>query len=245
MLENTFIHLPTIGYKTEQSIWEKGIRTWDQFLDNYQDRPHFERFVLELFQSKVALHESNSRYFATTLPRQELWRAWPHFESRTVFLDIETTGLSPVSSEVTVVGLYDGKKVETFIQGKNLDELPGALLAYKSVITFNGALFDLPFLKTAFPSISFPHLHIDLRFVLGSLGYRGGLKYIEKTLGLERSSAVSMLTGLDAVRLWRKYKKGDLAALETLVEYNSADISNLKILMDLAYEKKKSSLGFK
>lgn len=31
-----------------------------------------------------------------------------------------------------------------------------------------------------------PHAHIDLRYVLASLGYRGGLKGCERQLGLDR-----------------------------------------------------------
>jgi hypothetical protein len=32
MLQNTFLHLPGIGKKTEHAIWEKGIRSWDDLL---------------------------------------------------------------------------------------------------------------------------------------------------------------------------------------------------------------------
>ena len=190
------------------------------------------------------MHEQDSFYFSRRLRSSELWRTWPEFKGKTVFLDIETTGLSPRYNEVTVVGLYDGKKSKCFIQGKNLEFLNEELSKYHSIITFNGSLFDIPFLQASIKEIPIPKLHVDLRFVLSSLGYRGGLKSIEKQLGLEREGDLADLSGWDAVKLWRKYKKGNLDALDTLVRYNIADIENLKILMEFAYKEKKKKLGF-
>ncbi|MFO7958364.1 MAG: hypothetical protein R6X33_14855 [Candidatus Brocadiia bacterium] len=38
-----------------------------------------------------------------------------------------------------------------------------------------------------------PHAHIDLRFVLGSVGYRGGLKGCERRLGIERGEVERLM----------------------------------------------------
>ncbi len=244
MLQNTFIHLPSIGYQKEKSLWNSGIKTWDDFLDQFRSDDSKQNYISELFKSKSALHEQDPFYFSRCLRSSELWRTWPEFKGNTVFLDIETTGLSPRYNEVTVVGLYDGKKEKCFIQGKNLEFINEELERYKSVITFNGALFDIPFLQASLDSVFIPPLHIDLRFLLNSLGYWGGLKKIEKDLGLERESEISNLSGKDAVKLWRRYKKGDHDALDLLVKYNIADIKNLKILMEFAYGKKKTKSGF-
>ncbi len=54
---------------------------------------------------------------------------------------------------------------------------------YKVLITYNGSCFDLPFIRNYF-GIAVDHVHIDLRYLLSSLGYRGGLKGCEKSLGL-------------------------------------------------------------
>ncbi len=244
MLENSFIHLPSIGQGKEKDLWSSGITTWDQFLDAHKNNPKMEPHSLEIFNSKSALHEYDASYFARSLPRNELWRAWSNFKEKSVFLDIETTGLRPRPNSVTVVGLYDGSESRVFVQGKNLDGLHDALLPYKCVITFNGTSFDLPFLQKVLGDLPIPSLHIDLRGVLGSLGYRGGLKAIEKTLGLERNDDLAGLSGKDAVRLWRKYQKGDELALDKLIRYNIADIENLKFLMEFSYKKKKEALGF-
>ena len=66
-------------------------------------------------QSARALDEGDVGFFSETLPRQEWWRLYPNLESKVVFLDIETTGLSHYYDDVTMVGLYDGKRVETLM----------------------------------------------------------------------------------------------------------------------------------
>jgi len=34
MLQNTFIHIQSIGAITEQRLWESGLRDWDAFTDD-------------------------------------------------------------------------------------------------------------------------------------------------------------------------------------------------------------------
>jgi uncharacterized protein YprB with RNaseH-like and TPR domain len=70
---------------------------------------------------------------------------------------------------------------------------------------------------------------------LRRLGYRGGLKNIEKQLGIGRESDVYGMDGHDAVMLWKAYQWGDQEALDRLVKYNTADIVNLEPLMQLGY----------
>jgi uncharacterized protein YprB with RNaseH-like and TPR domain len=73
---------------------------------------------------------------------------------------------------------------------------------------------------------------------------KGGLKKIEQQFGFEREDDLKGLDGYDAVLLWRKYRKeNDEAALDKLVRYNAADISNLKKLMEWAYKEKRARTG--
>ena len=74
-----------------------------------------------------------------------------------------------------------------------------------------------------------------LRFVLRRLGLSGGLKVIERRMGLAREEGVDGLNGLDAVRLWAEYRSGDRSALDRLIRYNTADIVNLEPLMETGY----------
>ena len=49
-----------------------------------------------------------------------------------------------------MVGLYDGRKYQLFVDGENLQDLPKHLQKYSLVVTFNGSGFDL-----RFPLLSF------------------------------------------------------------------------------------------
>ena len=79
--------------------------------------------------------------------------------------------------------------------------------------------------------------HFDLRFGCKRLGIGGGLKLIEKELGISRkNSIVACMNGGDAVELWRLYRgSGDSYYLDLLVEYNEDDIINLKPLAEFVY----------
>ena len=169
-----------------------------------------------------------------------MWRVFDVFKSKAVYLDIETSGGYEGVDEITVIGIYDGETVQTFVNGINLDAFEIAIAPYDLVITFNGSSFDLPYIRRWFPGISLPPGHIDLRFMLKKLGYSGGLKKIEKDFGLCREPEIDGMDGYEAVRLWREYQWGDKKALDTLIQYNSADIVNLKPLMEAGYNELKT-----
>jgi len=87
----------------------------------------------------------------------------------------------------------------------------------------------VPFLETSFDlSLEYPHL--DLMYPCRQLGLTGGLKVIEREIGVERDRPD--ISREDAVRLWREYERGDEGALETLVSYNREDTVNLRTLSD-------------
>ena len=161
---------------------------------------------------------------------------FPEFASHCVFLDIETTGLSPVFDTVTVVGLFDGHD-EVFIDGQNLQDLPDRLKKYSVVVTFNGSGFDLRFLQLTFRDLRLPPIHIDLRWVTRRLGYRGGLKSIEREFGIVRDQEVENINGYDATVLWSRRLRGDRAALRKLITYNTEDVVHLKAIMEMAYDR--------
>lgn len=238
-LRNTFVHIPGVGYSTERHLWEKGVQTWDDFREE-QGTLDLRSDVLAAISGGLDISEDSLKrldhvYFANALPSREYWRAYPDFKHETAFLDIETTGLSPEDSVVTVIGLFDGHKMSSFVRGDNISEFPSEMRRYKQIVTYNGARFDLPFLQQAFKGIRFEQIHIDLRYPLRRLGFAGGLKAIERRLGIGRSGETRDLTGLDAVRLWHAYEQGDDHALDILLEYNAEDVRNLEALMDLSY----------
>lgn len=153
------------------------------------------------------------------------------------YLDIETTGLSPHHSEITVVGVHVCKENDSqFIQlvgkdisaGRILEVLQGTEMLY----TYNGSRFDLPFIDLCF-GINLAQLftHRDLMYDCWRCNLYGGFKAVEKQLGIERK--LTEVDGYEAVRLWWRYVESfDLDALNTLLEYNREDVVNLKILRE-------------
>jgi uncharacterized protein YprB with RNaseH-like and TPR domain/predicted nuclease with RNAse H fold len=242
MLENTFLHIPGIGRCTEREMWVNGIQCWDD-ADRFEKRfgvlgARMQQKLDEYIpRSRKAVKEKDAGFFERLGEMGEAWRVFPEFSDQCVYLDIETTGLSTVFDSVTVVGLYDGRKYEVFVQGDNLDQLEHALKRFSVVVTFNGAGFDLRFLRSAFPGIALPPVHIDLRWVCRRLGYRGGLKEIERSFGLARKESIADIGGYDATVLWAKHLRGDRGALNRLIEYNTADVVHLRALMEICYDK--------
>lgn len=166
---------------------------------------------------------------------KEAWRAFPQFRSSCVYLDIETDGTQG-SNSVTTIGLYDGKDYQCLVKGIDLENFRDIISHYSMIVTFFGAGFDLPVLQKRFLGLRFDQIHIDLCPVLKQVGFRGGLKSIERELGIQRSEQTAGLTGRDAIFLWRRFTNlRDDRALETLIAYNREDVVNLERLAEVAY----------
>lgn len=239
MLQNTFIHLPGIGEKTERKLWREGITSWSDALScsdfsflKHKQKSHLKR---EIEKSLSALEQEDVEYFQQCLRGRYAWRVYPEFAHKVLFLDIETTGGGVYDTSLTMVGVYDGYDYTPFIAGKNLYDFPDVLNDAKLLITFFGSGFDLPVLKLFFPRANWNQLHIDLCFTLKQLGLHGGLKTVERKLNVQRDPDVEGMNGYDAVKLWHAYCRGNENALSLLVKYNKEDVCNLKFLMDYAY----------
>lgn len=238
MLKHTFRHIRGIGEKTERRLWRAGITTWERLLDESPrdalPRRRLDTARFELEHSLRALEYADARYFTTRLPHALHWRLYSEFSARVGYLDIETTGLGVVESSITVIGLYAGGTPCVYVQGRNLDQFVADVADCTLLVTFNGAQFDLPFLRRKL-DIPLDHAHIDLRYPLTALGYTGGLKKIETRLGLERAGLLSRLDGWCAVLLWQYYQRGQAGALETLLRYNLEDVVHLPALLAEVY----------
>lgn len=239
MLNNTYIHIPGVGKKLEQKIWAQGINTWEEFLENQHrislPAARKARICEAIKVSSEHLAAKNCCFFSQCLPSAEHWRAYPLFSDSMAFVDIETTGFSQRRDKITIIGIYNGKEAKTYIKDVNLEEVVNEFLKYKLLVSFNGARFDLPFIKSEFPEIEFKQLHIDLLYPLKRIGYSGGLKSIEKSLGIARDADTRDISGFDAILLWRQYLRGDQEALEKLIKYNKQDIVNLKTIIEFTY----------
>jgi len=246
MLQNTFIHIQSIGAITEQRLWGSGLRDWDAFSDDILiplsgNRKYLLQKGIE--ESKQHLYQNNPGYFSNLLPSNQSWRFFPEFRNSTVYLDIETTGLDRYFNDITTIALYNGHEIKTYVQGQNLDDFIEEIYKYKVIVTYNGKSFDIPFIEHHF-NIRLDHAQIDLRYVLYSLGFRGGLKSVERQLGMDRGD-LSDIDGFFAVLLWNEYQKtGDREALDTLLAYNVQDTVTLENLMVTAYNMKLKETPF-
>jgi uncharacterized protein YprB with RNaseH-like and TPR domain len=153
------------------------------------------------------------------------------------YLDIETTGLSPQQSEITVIGIYithqeENRFIQFVGQDINGDSVLECLQGVKHLYTYNGRRFDLPFIHVRHGVNLETHFeHFDLMNSCWERNLYGGLKAVERCLGIERR--IKEVNGLEAIRLWWQYVNNyDQAALKTLLEYNKEDVINLKILRD-------------
>jgi len=153
------------------------------------------------------------------------------------YLDIETTGLDPVEGEMTVVGIYrDDGSGEGVVQlvGDDIsaDRLMEEVVSVDRLYTYNGARFDLPFIKAKLGIDITGHCdHKDLMFSCWKRKLFGGLKGVERKLGITRR--LRDVDGLVAVQLWHEYiHYGDKGSLTKLLEYNQEDVLNLKVLRE-------------
>lgn len=240
MLKNSFQHIPGIGDQTERQLWRSGLLDWQRVKpDNACQIPpkRFKAIAEYTKESVLRLENKDPAYFADLLPAKEHWRLFNEFRESTAYIDIETTGIRLHGFEITTIALYDGKKIQYFIQGQNLEDFIEEINNYNVIVTYNGKTFDVPFIEGQF-GIHLDHAHIDLRYILKSLGYSGGLKLCEKALGIDRGD-LDGVDGYFAVLLWRDYQKnGNEKALETLLAYNIEDVVNLETLMVMAYNMK-------
>ncbi len=236
MLQQTFMHIPGIGPKTERGLWNAGVDSWNAF---------FKQTSLKLSASKRraiadALTESRHQldrrdpvYFAQRIPASQQWRLFREFRDQTAYLDIETTGLE-ADCAISTIAVYDGSTMATYVNGQNLNDFIDDIRRYKLLVTYNGKCFDVPVIERVF-GLTLDHAHIDLRYVLAGLGLKGGLKRCEAQLGMNRGD-LEEIDGLFAVVLWKAYLRNrDEEALETLLAYNLQDAINLESLMVTAF----------
>lgn len=242
MIRNSFIFLDRIGLNMEKNILRQGVLDWNTFLSkdkimNISDKRK-AYYDLRLMEAKAHLQKDDSSYFHRILPLSETWRLYEYFRDDCVFLDIEVSSVTKNDSEVIVIGLYDGFDTKLMIRGINLDmiNLSKELKNYKLIVTFNGNVFDMPFLRKRYPSLIPDMPVLDLRTACNRIGLKGGLKDIEKTLGIRRDNPiVGKLCNGDPLKLYKMFKaSGDKYYLDLLVEYNEEDIINLKPIADKA-----------
>ncbi len=241
MLTHSFVHIPGVGLQTERRFWESGLRSMHDFLHYPPDFLSLSRqqnISVQIRHALQKLADRDAGYFSRCLPSNEQWRIFREYRNSTAYIDIETTGLGNQDDIITTIALYNGKEIKYYVYGQNLYQFIIDIQDYDVVVTYNGKTFDIPFIERFFDTkISIAHL--DLRYILKSLGYTGGLKSCEKQFELDRQGCLDGVDGYFAVLLWFEYQcTGDYSYLNTLLAYNIQDVISLEHLMVQAYNKK-------
>ncbi len=259
MIEATFTHIPGIGPKTEQRLWNNGITSWDLFEEHLatgirlhnlirsrqvfqpdlfsEDCPEArEPQSVELLQmlelSRSALRGQEYAFFLDRLDSSDHWRLLVQLWQQALYLDIETTGLSREYHSATVIGVLWEDKFYQWVWPEPLGELFELIRRAPLVVTFNGQRFDLPFLATQFAEFPKPRAHIDLLGTARAAEYAGGQKEVETLLGLQRDPSSEGVDGEQAVELWCQALYGDEVSFHRLLRYNRADVEMLPQLAE-------------
>ncbi|NUL81310.1 MAG: ribonuclease H-like domain-containing protein [Armatimonadetes bacterium] len=240
MLRSTFLHAVGADARLERNLWRQGALTWEEFLRGPYDVPDEAAIKSEIEGSIAALDEKDRTFFSRRLPSAYRWRAFDEFGEKTAYLDIETDG----RTLITVIGVFDGFEMHQYVLGDNLNDFRRDIEQYDLIVTYFGENFDLPMIQRNFPSVFFDQVHIDLCPVLRRLGYKGGLKKVERLMGIYRDGDVDGLDGRAAIRLWQDHIDGKRGALDLLLKYNYDDCANLAVLMKKAYKKLRADTGY-
>lgn len=157
------------------------------------------------------------------------------------YLDIESTGLSPDSAHVTLVGLVlpqNGSRfLEQYFADTPADEaevlslVAARLRQLAGVVTYNGATFDLPFLRrrAALYKIDWPWVETyDLLTVARAWRSQFGqlpnckLQTVMAHFALGRVDQTSGYEMVEAYHRWVKH--GEVADRDLILEHNADDL---------------------
>ncbi len=171
--------------------------------------------------------------------------------SSVLFLDIETTGLSPVKSEVYLIGTACLKGERLYIrqffaddpseEKDILEEFSEYLASFDTIVTFNGNKFDIPFLeKRSFKygiDMAFSEKNgIDIYKRIQPYKKLLGLpdmkqKTLERFIGIHRNDKKS---GRELIALYGNYiSSRNNYCLDLLLQHNYDDIRGLVGLLPL------------
>jgi uncharacterized protein YprB with RNaseH-like and TPR domain len=152
------------------------------------------------------------------------------------FFDIETTGFDPKKDRVLVVciGNNSNSRIKVIKTGKLSEEQVireslSALSIYGSIVSWNGASFDVPFLSKRAQKygMRFNHnFHIDLMQTSSKF-----FPKIDKSL---ETMALTFMISKEKMpfdtSIWRMAKSGDKESIEYIAEHCSIDVQLLKEL---------------
>ncbi|MDO4778338.1 MAG: ribonuclease H-like domain-containing protein [Tissierellia bacterium] len=170
-------------------------------------------------------------------------------QNNDVIIDIETTGVSRNSSNVIVVGLLFPDSVEdNFLQyavsdvgeEKDLLEIINELLKAKNIISFNGEVFDLPFLKSRMNSYGItPFIEksqFDIyRYIVSNKHFLNlenfSLQSVEKFYGIERYENFELEND---IRFYSDLLNDEI--ISSIMLHNKNDVLNTEKILNIYHD---------
>lgn len=254
MLNRSFIFAKNMTEEVERQLWSKGLVSWEVLRQHPGEAAEIignaraQKLVEAVNEAQRAVDSADLAWFRANWPERERWRLWEGFcaPEQVALVDIETTGLTPGYDQITVIGLADAAQARVFVAGRPLagdevlERFREAIKPYRLVVTFNGTNFDVPFIEKQFreANFKFEQPHLDLIMPARSLGLSGGLKDMEKQVGIQRAADIKEIRGNEAVLLWGAWKNGDQNAYKRLTSYCKADCTNLREFAAHIYRRK-------
>jgi uncharacterized protein len=254
MITSSFCFIRNLTEEQERALWSHGITSWS-LARTYVDEVaavispgRASRLVEQVAAAQDAVASGDVGWVREHWPVKESWRLWQGWATpeQTACVDIETTGLTAGYDQITVIGMAAGPRTRAFVAGRpqpgddGLDRFPEAVRGARLLVTFNGVSFDVPFIERHFKDAGFRFEmpHIDLMLLARAGGLSGGLKDIERNLGIGRADEIKEVRGSLAIQLWGRWKSGDVEAYRTLLAYCQADCANLPALADHLYRRR-------
>lgn len=248
MINTSLLHFTGIGRKNVEKLHSIGLNDWKSILDNADLLPFSENIKSKLLSEILIFLEKyekgNLKFFAENLHSTEKWKILAEYFEQASYFDIETNG-ETYGDNITLIVCYHKGRLYKFLNGDNLEAFLDLLDDITLLVSFNGTSFDIPMVQNYFHIPKIPCAHVDLRWLAYHVGFKGGLKEIERSIGIHRPEHLVGMNGMDAIYLWLDWKNNNnKEALNILIHYCCADVLSLQLLAGKILDMHKAPVNY-